>query len=81
MGGRLIGDDLSKKDKDYRVYYRMLTRSKSFRETLMHGGVTVNDYDLNRTLHLRLRPDGKTIFDDAAWYCASKCGVSGYLLN
>lgn len=78
MCGRLIGDNLSEKDKEYRVYYRWLKRSKSLREDLMHGGVIVDDYDLNRTLHLRLRPDGKTIFDDAAWYFAPQWGVSGY---
>lgn len=81
MCGRLIGDNLLETDKDYRMYYRKLKRSKSFRESLMHGGVIVFDYDLNKILHLRLRPDGKTIFDDAAWYFAPKCGVSGYLLN
>lgn len=54
------------KNKNY--YYICLY--KSFGESLIHVGAVVHDYDLNTTMHLRLRKDGKTIFDNAAWYFA-----------
>lgn len=62
------GVDLPERFKEYKPYYRYMKRCKGFREALMHGGAVVHDYDLNTTMHLRLRKDGKTIYDDAAWY-------------
>lgn len=78
MAGRLIGFDLSPRDEKYRHYYRLMKRSKRFREELV-GGIIVHNHDIGKTLHLRLRKDGKTIFDDADWYFAPKFGLSGYI--
>ena len=79
MSGRLIGIDLPERFKEYKRFYRYMKRCKSFREALMHGGAVVYNEDSHSILHLRLRKDGKTIFDDAAWYFAPKYGITGYL--
>lgn len=64
------GVDLPEYIKEYKKYYRYMKRCKSFREALMHGGAVLVDEDMHATMHLRLRNDGKTIYDDAAWYFA-----------